>query len=75
MPSRQARVRAGHASPTISPEEQAAIAAAATAADDWIARDRPESEIVYDEDAPKTTAKDWADAQTVQVRFTRRKKE
>jgi len=70
MPSRQARVRAGHASPTISPEEQAAIAAA----DDWIARGRPESEIVYDKDEPKTTAKDWADAQTVQVRFTRRKK-
>lgn len=63
-----------YASPTISPEEQAAIAAAEAAADDWIARGRPESEIVYDEDAPKTAAKDWADAQTVQIRFTRRKK-
>ncbi|MBF0332096.1 MAG: hypothetical protein HQL40_00420 [Alphaproteobacteria bacterium] len=64
---------ANYASPTISPDERDAIEAAKAAALDWIARGCPESEIVYDDDAPRTTAADWADAETVEVRFTRRK--
>ena len=39
----------------------------------WVARGMPDSEIVYDDDAPPTTTADWKDAKTVRVKFSQSK--
>jgi hypothetical protein len=36
----------------------------------WVARGMPDDEIVYDDQAPRTTGADWKDAETVCVKFT-----
>lgn len=41
---------------------------------DWQRRGMPEDEIPYSSDAPKTTTEQWKDAETVEVRFSRRRR-
>ena len=41
---------------------------------DWQRRGMPENEIPYTSDAPKTTKEQWKDAETVEARFSRRRR-